>query len=262
MAITYVHGRGTQVLINGYDMSAILNEASVDRNVDTADTTCFRTSTGGCTTDRTYIPGHRTATASLSGLWTDDGSGGGSTAHLDGVFDDVLGATTNPKLAISPGCPSTYGTDVWLLEAIETARAATAPLTDAVRTAMTVTANGEAPLGKWIVPPAARSNSTTNHTAVNMHGSTTGETGYVAQLHVLGGSTASGADLTVTLQDSSDSATWVDLPTQFSAHNSTDGRGTQRIVVNTAACKDRVRAQTVQLSTSLTYGIGFARVAV
>lgn len=264
MAIINRHGKGTRILVNGYDMSPILNDATVDRTVDTAETTCFTTSTGGDTKDRTYIPGHRSASATLAGLYTDDGTNGGSTSHLDGVFDDVLGATTSPILSIAPGGGSTIGSDVWLLEANEIARAATAPLSDAVRTSMSVQASGAAPLGKWVAHPATRPFASTeqNLAAVNLGGSTTAQTGYVAHLHVLGGSTSTGADLTVTIQDSSDSATWVDLPTQFAAHNSTDGRGQQRVAVSTAACLDRVRAQYVQLSTSLTWAVGIGRVPV
>jgi len=262
MAIVHKHGKGTEVYLNGWNMTQILNSADWDHSVDTADTTTFGDN------DMTYIPGLRTGTVNLSGLWSDDGSGGGSTAHLDGVFDDVLGSSTDVKLVVGLG-GSTYADPAIIATLQETQRAASSPVSGAVTTNVVGTINGRTALGKWIAPMVARSSNTaeTTGTTVGLNGSTTAETGYVMQLHVIAGTTSGDAtaELATTVQDSSDSSTWVDLPTQF-----TDVSGvlasivpySEQIIVHTQTCKDFVHVQHIQDSTTLTWGIAMARIPI
>lgn len=260
MAIVYKHGRGTSVLFNGVDMSPVLNDVQWDHSADTADTTCFGTG------DMTYIAGLRTGTVSMSGLWSDDGSGGGSTAHIDGLFDTALGGSTNVVLSVGPGGAGAFGDPAILAELLATGRTAASPVSGAVTTDVAGTINGRTALGKWVAPLLSRSSNSveSNGTAVNLNGSTVAETGYIMHLHVVAGTTSGDAtaELTTTVQDSSDASTWVDLPSQFAAVSSTSMNHVQRVVVSTAACKDRVRVQHIQDSTSLTWGVAMARISV
>jgi len=260
MAIVHKHGKGTEVYLNGYDMTQILNQADWDHNVDTADVTTFGSN------DMDYIVGLRTGSVNLSGLWSDSGGGGGSTAHLDEVFDDVLGSSTDVNVVIGIG-GSTYADPAIIAALQETQRAASSPVSGAVTTNLVGTVNGRTALGKWVAPMVARSSNASESTgsAVDLNGSTTAETGYVMQLHVIAGTTSGDgtAELAVTVQDSSDSATWVDLPTQFTALNSTAVVNySEQIMVSTQACKDRVHVQHIQDSTTLTWGVAMARIPI
>lgn len=58
------------------DLSAYVNEVSFDRNAETAETTTFGDD------DKTYIPGLKDATLSVSGVWD---------ATLDAHMDGILG---------------------------------------------------------------------------------------------------------------------------------------------------------------------------
>lgn len=257
MAIVHKHGKGTKVLLDGYDMSQILNNVDWDHSADTVDVTTFGDD------DMNYLAGLRQGTMSLSGLWSDDGSGGGSTAHIDEVFDDVLGSSTDVIVSVGPG-GSTLGDGAMLAALQETQRAASSPVSGAVTTDFVGTANGRTAYGFWLAAPVSRAANTTeaSMTGVNLGGSTTAQTGYAMHLHVVAGTTSATAspELSLTVQDSSDNATWVDLPTQFTDISSTAPfPQSQRVVVSTAACQDYARVQHTQHSTALTYGVAFAR---
>jgi predicted secreted protein len=60
---TFVHGKNADFEIGGTNLSDILNEASLPREIETAETTAF----GG--QDKTYITGLSDATVSLSGMF-------------------------------------------------------------------------------------------------------------------------------------------------------------------------------------------------
>ena len=59
--MAFVHGKGTTVLLNAYDLSAYLNGADQTITVETAETTCFGSSA------KSYVTGLRDGTVSVGG---------------------------------------------------------------------------------------------------------------------------------------------------------------------------------------------------
>lgn len=60
---TFVHGKNAQLVLGGTNLSNTLNEVSMPREIETAETTAFGTQ------DKTYITGLSDATVSLSGMF-------------------------------------------------------------------------------------------------------------------------------------------------------------------------------------------------
>jgi predicted secreted protein len=60
---TFVHGKNADFEIGGTNLSEVLNEASLPREIETAETTTFGKQ------DKTYITGLSDATVSLSGMF-------------------------------------------------------------------------------------------------------------------------------------------------------------------------------------------------
>lgn len=60
---SFVHGKNAQFVIGATNISNVLNEASLPREIETAETTAFGTQ------DKTYITGLSDATVSLSGMF-------------------------------------------------------------------------------------------------------------------------------------------------------------------------------------------------
>ncbi len=60
---TFVHGKNAQFELEGTNLSDTLNEISLPREIETAETTAFGTQ------DKTYIVGLSDATVSLSGMF-------------------------------------------------------------------------------------------------------------------------------------------------------------------------------------------------
>lgn len=60
---TFVHGKNAQFELQGTNLSNTLNEISMPREIETAETTAFGN------TDKTYITGLADATVSLSGMF-------------------------------------------------------------------------------------------------------------------------------------------------------------------------------------------------
>ena len=60
---TFVHGKNAQLVLGATNLSDVLNEISMPREIETAETTTF----GG--QDKTYITGLSDATVSLSGMF-------------------------------------------------------------------------------------------------------------------------------------------------------------------------------------------------
>ena len=61
--MAFVHGKGTDFSVDGNNISTYTDSVSLDRNIDTAETTAFGDD------DRTYIAGLRGHTFTASGHW-------------------------------------------------------------------------------------------------------------------------------------------------------------------------------------------------
>ena len=87
---TFIHGKGTAVYINQFDMSEYLTSADTTFTQETADSTGFGSSS------RSFIVGLQSATMGLSGMWSAD-----ATSGSDVVLESLLASTTNTTTTVA-----------------------------------------------------------------------------------------------------------------------------------------------------------------
>ena len=85
---TFLHGKGSKVLIDEFDLSAYFNSLDVAQTIETAETTGFGA------TAKSYIPGLQDATLSLSGMFSQETDGS------DEELEAVLGSATTPLVTV------------------------------------------------------------------------------------------------------------------------------------------------------------------
>jgi len=100
---TFVHGKNAQFTLGGTNLSDTLNEISLPREIETAETTTFGTQ------DKTYITGLSDSTVSLSGMFdaTVDGAintlitnlKSGSIASASFAYGPAGSASTKPRFS-------------------------------------------------------------------------------------------------------------------------------------------------------------------
>jgi predicted secreted protein len=88
---TFVHGKNAQLELGGTNLSDTLNEISMPREIETAETTAFGNQ------DKTYITGLSDATVSLSGMFD---------ATVDGAISTLI---TNLKSGSIASASFAYG---------------------------------------------------------------------------------------------------------------------------------------------------------
>jgi predicted secreted protein len=88
---TFVHGKNAQFTLGATNLSNTLNEITLPREIETAETTTFGRQ------DKTYITGLSDATVSLSGMYT---------ASIDGAINAII---TNLKSGSIASASFTYG---------------------------------------------------------------------------------------------------------------------------------------------------------
>ena len=145
--MSFVHGSGARVYVNGFDLSSMLNSVSSSFSADTHETTCFGA------TAKSYIAGLEDATLSAEGLFS--GAVGATdpvlfaalrgrvpvfwnwlpAGDIDGVFGFGMSAINNSYeiespvddvVSVSAEAQSTTGIDRVQILAPLTARTATA----------------------------------------------------------------------------------------------------------------------------------------
>lgn len=258
MAPVFKHGKGTRALVGGIDLALYTNNADEDNTVDVADVTTYKTSTGGQTHDRRYVPGHRDSVITFDGLM--DGSTGPTAASGGlGVYgtergiEAALGGSVQPVLTWG-AVGDAVGDYANLALVDASGYKVTSPGKDVVATTISLQASMRRG-GRWLHTLAAET-STAAQSGVTLGSTAAASTrGGVAHLHVVGCSTLT--TLTVKVQHSSDGASWADLIT-LSATAATAVRST---VAGTV--KERVRAASTVLSggagKTVTYAVAFAR---
>lgn len=205
MTPTFRTGQCTRVLLNGVDLSPILNDSERSGSADTAETTTYATSSGACQTDKTYVVGHRDATISFSGL------ADASVDMVDRTIEAALGSATEQQYTWGPG-GAAVGDYAVLTRGHDTAFTITAPSQDVVAVSAEVQANLSRG-GRWLISPAAPTTSTGALAAQTIGSTTTGiasTNGAVLHFHVVANTTSTG---TVKAQHSTDGASWADLAT-------------------------------------------------
>ena len=86
---TFVHGKGTKVYVDEFDLTTYFNSSDVALTNETAEVTAFSD------TSKAYILGLADGTLSLSGMWSKDTDGSDEELHA------LLGSTTTPIVTVA-----------------------------------------------------------------------------------------------------------------------------------------------------------------
>jgi hypothetical protein len=144
MAPTFRHGRGTVVLANQYNLGGILNDASKDASVETAETTVFGLS------DKTYLAGQIDHKIAYKGLY----DGAYSTALLprsrvQEVLQASLGSTSYVVNTIGLE-GDTIGRRAALFNGIPDSLKFSSPVSDAVKVEASLAMVSKLSNGEWL----------------------------------------------------------------------------------------------------------------
>lgn len=191
--MAFVHGKGGAVIWGATDLSAYLNNVDAAATADTAEVTCFGSSS------KSYVAGTRDATLSLSGFFD------GGVGAVDEVLSAALAGTA--AVTIAPAGAGAIGNRAQLANVIHTGYTVTAPVGDAVSISAEAQVSGGLAGGIILADLTART-ATGNTTANDNAASSVG--GAVAHLHC---TAFTGTNITIKVQHSADNSTWVDLIT-------------------------------------------------
>lgn len=232
-----IHGKGTAVLVDKYDLSAYLNSVDGTATVDVAEVTTFGD------TAKEYIPGQRDAAISLSGFFD------GATGAIDDVLAAALAASTPKPITIAPQGSATIGNRAMVTKADETSYGTQATTGDAVA----IAAEFQPTAGLWhgvLLADLAARTATANLSSVDNAASSAN--GYVANLHV---TAFTGTSVVIKVQHSSDNSSWSDLATFTSVTAATAEQ-----ITGTGTVNRYVRAIISSGTfTSVTAAVSFAR---
>lgn len=248
---TFIHGKGTSVLLDEFDLSSYFNSADVSHSVETAETTSFGA------TSKSYIVGLRDGTLSLSGMWAADTDGS------DEELSAILGSATTP-LVTAMYDSGTIGNRATLAKAHATSYSISSPVADIV----TITADFNASTdgttnvtlglaqGVQLTTGASIAfGSLGNLSSVDNAASSAN--GGMANLHVTANTVGGGAT-TIKVQHSADDSTYADLIT-FSTVAASTVTTEQKAVSGTVNRYLRATASTAGSSGSITFHLAFAR---
>jgi hypothetical protein len=160
----FAHGKSTQVLLGGLDLSSYLQAASTSVEVDTADTTTFAS----------------TWKSAISGT-------AGLKADLQGLYDPTLVAVRNlidsggGVLSVIPNGAGAIGSPIRLVPVASTSYAESSPVGGVIGFKWSVIAADRAGLG-WTLHPLAEDTNTT--TGADRDDTAATSTGWNAHLHV------------------------------------------------------------------------------
>lgn len=235
---TFRHGKKTAVFLNSTNMSPYLNDATVTRDIETADTTTFGS------TSRSYIVGLDDGGLSLTGMF--DGSANASDAVLSGQIlqeDNVL--TVMPE-------GTAVGSRAILAQGDMTAYEISSPVADVVSISSTFQADGGVRQGYVLVATSG----TASGTASSVDFGSALSNGGVFHLHVTANTYGSATSFKV--QDSADNITFVDVATFTNVAGSAT---TNERVIETGSVNRYMQAvATITGDTgSVTYAISAAR---
>ena len=232
--MSFTHGKNTGVLVDEFDLTAYLNQATVSKDIPTVDVTPFGVD------DHQFLAGPEGGTISLSGMF--DATAGAS----DVVLNTALGNAEVVSVAW-PGF-TTIGNRTVLSNLREVSYQIRSPINDAVRVTANMTADGPLRFGVVLKDLAAEA-SAANFTSVDNAASSAN--GAVGNLHV---TAFTGTDATIKITDSADNSTFADLITFTVATGVTSENKTVAGTVN--------RYSRVELSgtfTTVTFAVTFAR---
>jgi len=195
------HGSRARVYGGGWDLSAYLNTAAINGQVDTVDVSAFTD------TYKRYVAGLKDASFTANGFF-DGGSGG--TTGIDYVLFNALGRDQTPTIwTYYPAGDTTAGDDAYGIKTINTAYDITSDVGDAVRVSTSgqnQSSGGMEALASHLPLTASISSGGTGGTVDGSAASTGGGAGYL-QITALNGGT-----VTMEIQDSADGSTgWAQI---------------------------------------------------
>ena len=240
--MAFIHGKGTIVLCNQFNLSSFFNEASVARSVETAETTTFSKSA------KTYITGLQDATLSLSGLFD------GAADATDEELTNVLGSNTGMVITVAPSGTLVIGDRTLSMTGKLTSYEISAPVGDVVSASSEFQADEG--VGAGVSLHALSAETATVSSASVDNAASTADGGF-ATLHVTANTNNNSGVFKV--QHSADNSTWADLVT-FSTV-ATTVKTAERITVASGTTVNRyIRSTFTTAGTgSTTYHINFAR---
>jgi hypothetical protein len=240
--MAFIHGKGTIVLYNEFNLSSYFNEASASRSVETAETTTFGNSA------KTYITGLIDGTLSLSGMFD------GAANAIDQELTDVLGLNDGANITVAPEGSLALGLRTMSLKGELTSYEVSSPVGDVVSASSEFQADNGIASGISLHDLVARTATGTGTSVDNATSSTRGGFG---TLHVT--ANTMDANTVLKVQHSADNSTWVDLVT-FSTV-ATTVKTSERVEVSSATTVNRyLRATWTASGTgSITFHINFAR---
>jgi hypothetical protein len=248
---TFVHGKGTQILLNQYDLSQYFNSVDSSQSIETADTTGFGSSA------KSYITGLSDATLSLSGMFEQSASGS------DAVLQTALGAAVTPIITIIQGS-GVIGNVATLAKAHETSYSISTPVGDVVSISVDFNASTDTTSNLTYGLRNGKILTTGGSIAFGALGGLTSvdnaassSAGGVANLHVTA-NTITGGATTIKVQSSADNSTWADLVT-FTAVTASTLAVQQTAVSGSVPRYLRAFASTAGTAGSITFNVGFAR---
>lgn len=239
--MAFLHGKSTGVLFNATNLGVYLNDASSNSTVETAETTTFSNSA------KTYIPGLKDGTISLSGMFDGDA----------GAIDPIMAAALGVDDAVTTvGLGGfTAGNRSILAKVDQTSYDISAPVGDVVSASVELQADGGIDHGICLVGLNA---VTATGNGTSQDNSTSSSNGGVAHLHLI--TNTHDGTTTIKVQHSADNSTWADLVTF--AGVATTITSQERVVVAAATTVNRYLRATHTLAGStggVTYHVSFAR---
>lgn len=238
-----VHGKGTKVLVNQYDLSSFLNEATTTKSADTAETTTFGAGSV------TRIAGLGDGKIALKGLF--DGSATGLDALVQPMVNGTDEVVTVAQGGYAIGASATIGQG--LLENYETS----SPVKDVVSASLDITSDGGLEVGRVLAGGRATANALTDN-ATGVDNAAASANGGIAVAHLTGYALV-GGNVTVKVQHSTDNVTFVDLVTVLSAVTAV-GSAIATVAAGTNVNRYlRAQITTTGSSGSVTTTLSFAR---
>lgn len=248
---TFLHGKGTKVLLDEFDLSGYFNSVDMTQTIDTAETTTFSLSS------KTYIKGLEDGTVSLSGLYSQDTDGS------DEELSAILGSATTPLVTVAFDA-GTIGNRCLVAKAHETNYSISNPVADVSSVSADFNASTDATAnlvrsittGVMLTTGASIAYGDLGNLA-SVDNSASSANGGTAILHVTANTVGGGAT-TIKVQHSTDDSVWADLAT-FSAVSASTVTSEQKVVTGTVNRYVRATASTAGSSGAITFHIGFAR---
>lgn len=223
---TFRHGSKAKLFWNGYDVSAAFKSANADRARDTHDTSGFGV------TAKTYIGGLRDGTISADGMF-DTAAAGADVGVLAAFTAD------DPVILLLPTGDAAGSTGDGLV-GTQTAYTETAAVDDVVQ----VSAEAQSRIGVERVTVlhafAAESLTTSNNDETSVDAGASSAVGASAYLQV--GVVTGAGTATITVQDSDDDSTFVDLVAFDTISGTGDNTAQRKTVTGTVERYVRTRA--------------------